>query len=74
MVWSNPQPPTNGWTKPAPPTSGWSVARFLSVILTEDGFDLLQENGSLILLEGSALSDIWDVKGPPIPLRSVENG
>lgn len=56
------------WTGPAPPVTTWVIPAqsFLSVLGTENGFAILQESGSYILLENSALADtIWVPKPAP---------
>jgi hypothetical protein len=76
--WVKPLSPTSGWNDPSPPATDWSkqINNFLSILGTEDGFAILQENGSYILLETSATEDTVWVKEDsgwltPSPLISI---
>jgi hypothetical protein len=51
--------PSTSWTERTKPSTIWAE-RSENVLLTEDGFYLLQENNNLILLENSApISTSW---------------
>jgi len=63
--WTERTKPITSYTERTKPTDFW-VKRDEEVLLTEDGFYLLQEDNSLILLESSApISTSWTERTKP---------